>query len=830
MIDTPIVFNIGMIVILAVIVVFIIAILIIDSLRRKNLLKNRLSELIMLEIRVPRESGKKEDEPLKDFRNYVGIAEQLISSFSSYYENKLSALWYGQPNFSFEIVSRDKEIIFFVGTPKRLRESVEKQILSFYPSAQVEPSSEFRLFDPKLKASVGVLDLTQQFIYPLKTYLELEADPLSNVTNSLSKLGESSRAAIQILIRPHKGGWRTAIGFALQQLQAGKTVSGSKSFWVRRMHDVSNISTNAAKPNLPEGMQNVQTPPQISPLQEAQMKLIQKKGEKVGFDTQIRILVMAPTADEAKENVRNIFASFAQFGSPDRNSMKLIFPYMLKKFFSYYILRHFTRKHIMLLNAEELATLFHMPSFLVDTPGIRWFLAKRAPAPANIPKEGLVLGENIYRGEKTTIRIKNDDRRRHLYAIGMTGTGKTTFFESLILQDIREGRGVGFFDPHGDAIEGILGKIPKERAEDVILFDPADRSRPFGLNLLEWKTSEQKDFLVQEAVQIFYKLFDPNAQGFIGPQFEHWMRNAALTLMESEGGGTLIEIPRLFVDDAFRKQKIDQLKDPIVKSFWEKQLAKTADFHKSEMYNYFISKFGRFMTNDMMRNIMGQAKSSFDIREVMDGSKILLVNLSKGQVGEVNSNLLGMILVAKLFTAALSRQETQGEERKDFYLYVDEFQNFATDTFSSILSEARKYKLNLSITNQYIAQLPEPIRDAIIGNVGTLASFRIGVPDAEFMAHEFIPVFNEKDLNNIEAFNCYVKLLVDNTPSVPFSMKTIKEDVAVDESIKVAIKKLSAIKFGRDREIVEKEVRDRTRGLDDALAPEPLVPPKQNVV
>lgn len=829
MVDTPIIFNVSVIIILAIVVVLIVVALIVDSYRRKKLLQSRLSDLVMLEVRVPKESGKKEDEPLKDFRNYVGSAEQLISSFSSYYENKLSALWYGQPTFSFEIVARDREIIFFVGTPKRLKESVEKQILSFYPSAQVEPSNDFRLFDPNLKASIGVLDLNQQFIYPLKTYQELETDPLSNVTNSLSRLGENSRAGIQILIRPHKGGWRAAIGHAISQLQAGKSVSGSRSFWVRSLHDVGNVSKGIVE-NKPDSPVMPQPSPQVTPLQEAQMQLIQKKGEKVGFDTQIRILAMAPKINEAKEDVRNIFASFAQFGSPDRNSMRIIFPFSLKKLYSYFILRHFTRRHIMLLNAEELATIFHMPSFLVDTPGIRWFLAKRAPVPANIPKEGLILGENHYRGEKTTIRIKSDDRRRHLYAIGMTGTGKTTFFESMILQDIKEGRGIGFFDPHGDAIENILGKIPRERADDVILFDPADRAKPFGLNLLEWKTQDQKDFLVQEAVQIFYKLFDPNAQGFIGPQFEHWMRNAALTLMESEDGGTLIEIPRLFIDDAFRKQKTDQLKDPVVKEFWEKQLAKTAEFHKSEMYNYFISKFGRFMTNDMMRNIMGQVKSSFDFREIMDKKKILLVNLSKGQVGEVNSNLLGMILVAKLFTAALSRQQTEDMQRNDFYLYVDEFQNFATDTFSSILSEARKYRLNLSITNQYIAQLPEPIRDAIIGNVGTITSFRIGVPDAEFMAHEFTPVFNEKDLNNIEAFNCYIKLLIDNTPSMPFSMKTIKDNTVVNEEMKNAIKKLSAAKYGKDREIVEMEVRERTRGIENAVGAEVPPPPRPNVL
>jgi len=788
--------------------------LIIDILRRKKITAKRMEELILLEVRVPKEAARKEDEPLQDFKTYTAFAEQLFSSFASFYDNTLSSIWYGQPVFSFEVVAKNKEIIFFVGAPKPLRDALEKQILSFYPTAQIEPSSDFKIFGDQLKPSVGVLVLNKPFIFPLKTYTELGADPLSSITNTLSRLGDGNRASVQILIRPHKGGWRTAVSQAVDQIKSGKSVSSSNNYLVR---GINQVTSSAQKDATNEAMSS------ISPIQESQIQLIQKKGEKVGFDTQIRVVALAPDESSAKEQVRNIFSSFAQFGSPDRNNLKIHFPMNVKKFLPYYILRHFTRRHIMLLNAEELASIYHLPNYTIETPGIRWFSAKRAPAPSDLPKEGLILGENLYRGEKQTVRIKQDDRRRHLYSIGMTGTGKTTLFESMILQDIREGRGVGFFDPHGDAVNNLLGLIPENRMEDVVVFDPSDRDRPFGLNLLEWKTPEQKDFLVQETVQIFYKLFDPNNQGFIGPQFEHWMRNAALTLMESEGGGTLIEVPRLFVDDEFRNRKIAQVKDHVVKAFWEKQLAQTADFHKSEMYNYFISKFGRFMTNDMMRNIMGQAKSSFDVKDIMDNKKILLVNLSKGQVGEVNSNLLGMILVAKIFTAALARQQEGNSERQDYYLYVDEFQNFATDTFKSILSEARKYRLNLNITNQYIAQLPEDIRDAIIGNVGTLISFRIGVPDAEFMAHEFAPVFSEKDLNNIEAFNCYTKLLIDNTPSRPFSMKTIKDETLSSERVKEAVKKLSSLKYGKDKMTVEHEVAERTRSI--SVAPQNISPP-----
>jgi len=779
-----------------------VGLLVIDILKRRRILTRRISNLVLLEVRVTKESGKKEDEPFKAFRDYAAAAEQLFSAFSTFFDSRLESWWYGQPVFSFEIIAREGQIYFFVGVPKNFREAVEKQILSYYPHAQIEPSNDFRLFEKGMESVIGKVDLVRQYIYPLKTYQELETDPLSSLTNGLSKLGTNTRGGIQLLVRPHKGGWRAAISHALDQLRAGKSVSGARNVLVRAFHQATNIAKPAP---------TSQESPASSPMQEEQIKLIQQKGAKVGFDCQLRIAAVTDSQREAKEDVRNIFASFAQFGSPDRNGFRLVFPRHVRKVLPYYIMRHFTRRHTMLLNAEELGTIFHFPNYLVDTPGIRWFLSRRAAPNINLPAEGLVLGEHEYRGATATVRIKPDDRRRHLYAIGMTGTGKSTFFESMILQDIREGRGVAFFDPHGEAVENIIARIPKDRAEDVIIFDPSDRERPFGLNLLEWKTPEQKDFLVQETVQIFYKLFDPNAQGFIGPQFEHWMRNAALTLMDSPEGGTLIEIPRLFVDDQFRNRKIAGLKDPVVKAFWEQQLAKTADFHKSEMYNYFISKFGRFMTNDLMRNIMGQVKSSFDLRAVMDENKVLLVNLSKGQVGEVNSDLLGMILVARMFTAALSRQDTPEAKRRDFYLYVDEFQNFATDTFSSILSEARKYHLNLTITNQYIAQLPEAIRDAVIGNVGTVLSFRVGVPDAEFMAHEFAPVFNEHDLTNIDAYNCYVKLLVDNAPVQPFSMKTLKDETPPNEQLAKAVKDLSRLKYGRDRSMVEAEVRERTK-------------------
>jgi len=769
---------------------------------RKRHLTQRANDLVMLEVRVPKKYEREEYENLKTTAEITSIMDQLFASLGSLYIPGVRGILQSQPIISFELVAREKEIIFFIGVPRNLQGLVEKQVQSFYTHASIEPSGDFRIFKEGMETACGMVMTSRSYIYPIKSYDELTHESISNITNALSKIGEDARAAVQLVIRPVSQGWRGQIDWAVRKIQEGKGVPLGISIWNKLGYFVSEFTSNVTLEKQADFRKT-------TPLQEETVKLLTKKSAKTGFICQIRIVSLAKTKIDARTNLKNIFSGYGQFSAPDRNGFKLIEVGDNKNFLTHYILRSFYGFRKLILNSEELASIYHFPSEQIDTPGIRWHMAKRAAAPANVPKEGIILGKNVYRGDEILIRLKEADRRRHLYSIGMTGTGKSTFFESLILQDIKEGRGVAVFDPHGELVEGLLSRVPKERAEDVIYFDPADTARPMGVNLLEWKTKEQKDFLVQEAVQIFYKLFDPNSQGFIGPQFEHWMRNAALTLMDSPEGGTLIEIPKLFTDDGFRSQKINSISDPIVKAFWTEQLAKTADFHKSEMYNYFISKFGRFMTNITMRNIIGQPKSSFDFREVMDRKNILLINLAKGEIGEINSNLLGMIFVAKLFTAALSRSDVAEDQRSDFYLYVDEFQNFATDTFASILSEARKFRLNLNITNQYIAQIPELIRDAIIGNVGTLVSFRVGVPDAEFMAKEFDPVADEKDLNNIDAYNAYVKLLVDNAPVRPFSMQTIKNESVKNEELGKAILQLSRLKYGRDLRSVEANIDSR---------------------
>lgn len=763
--------------------------------------------LVVLKVLVPKELDRqdKEDTRSRDFRESMSVAEQFFASFSSLFEEKLTARLYGQETLSFELVVKDGLISFYVAIPERLQELVERQIHSYYPDAHVEPSQEFRMFSEPLHVQGMYLKTDRGLEYPVRTYKSLESDPLNALTNSFSKLPEGMRAGFQMLIQPTNGEWRHKTTSAAKAIAEGKA---AKQHWaVAALGAVVNGFRGGN-----EEKEKAEAAARLTPIQEETMKQVREKGSKVGFSTQIRVIAASTRSDvESRVALDTIATAFSQYTSPELNHFKRIRVSDTRQFLADYILRRYRSKPSSILNTEELASLYHMPNQFVDTPRIEWLAARTLPPPSNLPPSsevGVTVGKSVYRGEEREVRLKENDRRRHQYAIGKTGVGKTTIFISEIVQDIQAGRGVAYLDPNGDAIEEILGLIPKERAEDVILFDPADTDRPMGLNMLEWKRAEDRDFLVAEWLEIFYKLFDPNRTGMVGPQFEHWGRNASLSVMARPEGGTLIDIPRLFTDDAFRDDTIRYVTDPVVRAFWEQQMAKTADFHKSEMYNYFISKFGRFMTNDLMRNIIGQTSSAFNFREIMDTGKILLINLSKGKIGEANSYLLGMVLVAKLQVAAFQRADTPEDERKDFYLYVDEFQNFTTDTFKTILAEARKYRLNLSITNQYIKQLPEDVRDAVIGNVGTLVAFRVGAEDAEFLSKEF-PNVTESDLTNLPFANTYVKLLIDGTPTKPFSMRTIKTSVPYHKELANAIRQLSRLKFGKDRRLVEQEMAAR---------------------
>lgn len=555
-------------------------------------------------------------------------------------------------------------------------------------------------------------------------------------------------------------------------------------------------------------------------MEEEMLKGIEEKNSKAGLDVNLRVIVSTEDKGRANLYLSNLANAFGQYNYYEYGNgfNSTISVSRNKKLIEDFIYRKFDTGLSFLLNTEELASLYHLPLKNAETPNILWLTAKHGSAPAEIPQEGIILGQNIYRGEVKDIRIRRDDRRRHTYIIGKSGVGKSVLLANMAIQDIYNGEGVGVIDPHGDLIKDILKRIPPERAEDVILFAPADIERPLALNLLEFdpRYPEQKTFVINEMIKIFDKLYDLKSTG--GPIFEQYMRNSMLLIMSDiESGSTLMEIPKVLANPEFRKMKLEKCSDPTVVDFWKQEAEKAGgDAALANVVPYVTSKLNQFISNDTMRPIIGQQKSSFNLRDVMDKKKILLVDLSKGQVGELNAYLLGMILVGKILMSALSRTDISKEERKDFYLYIDEFQNFTTDSICSILSEARKYGLNLIIAHQYLGQLVKgqdaSIKDAVFGNVGTWITFKIGSEDAEVIQKEYNPVFNQFDLINVENATAYVKLLINNTSGRPFSMHTIWPIFGNErEEIASKIRALSRLKYGQDRSIIEAEIRRRTR-------------------
>ncbi len=559
-------------------------------------------------------------------------------------------------------------------------------------------------------------------------------------------------------------------------------------------------------------------------------ELYKRMGEKAGmsgYHTTVRVLAGAKTWERALDITNNLQVAFNVFkdmyGNYFRNkrmmtdfmplefNQKMIYPLWKRRINGYAHKRN-------LLVEKELASIYHFPDSRYNTvPNIDWVKYKILPPPPNAPTTGILLGINRFRGLETKVRFMDKDRTRHQYIIGKSGSGKSALLNWQSRQDIAGGAGLCIVDPHGDLIEDALAHTPKERAKDVIVFDPADIERPMGLNMLEAKTPEEKDRASLDAMEIFIKMF---GNEIFGPRIQHYFRNGCLTLMDDEEeGATLIDVPRLFVDEEFQRYKVSKCKNSVVRSFWNNEMAKTGAREKEEMIPYFSAKFGPFVTNTTMRNIIGQPKSAFNVREVMDSGKVLLVNLSKGKIGDTNAQLLGLIFVNKVNMAAMSRADIPQAQRRRFYLYVDEFQNFITDAFATILSEARKYELGLIMAHQYIGQLvgktesygqaSSKMRDAVFGNVGTIMSFKIGAEDAEYMAKEMAPVVSEQDVIGIPNFNCYVKLNINNTTSRPFSLATIYDESERNEKLGGLIKEYSRMKYGRKKVFVDQEIEDR---------------------
>jgi len=816
-IPSPVVYIVlGALIILFFVIVFY---LLIGGRRKKSKVPKAFETTLFL-IRVPKELGKGEKEEKQEEKELISVAEQIFAGLRELGKVKKAGLWREKDSVSFEIVAFQNETRFYVCCPNHLASLVEKQIQSVYPKAELSEAEEYNFYKEDSVVAATNLTLARQNVFPIKTYKYLETDPLSGLTNALSKMGNEEGGGIQIIIRPAPPGWHTKGLSAARKIQQGVKASeaaGNKNVASKMAKFAGEVVTTAVsgpgkiKKKAPEvaGERQIEAPPSLTPLQQETVKLLEEKANKAAFLTNIRLVVASRSKERSRILLSNLINAFQQFRYPELNGFRPDKNSFKKIVVTNFNFRFFNKGKSSILNTEELAGIFHLPTPYTETPEVKWLGAKKSESPASLPQEGTTIGKNIFRGVIREVKVKREDRRRHLYVIGQTGTGKTTLLRNMIVQDLENSEGLCVVDPHGDLVEDLLGLVPPERAEEVVLFDPGDIERPLGLNMLEYNTPEQKDFVVSEMIAIFHKLFPPE---IVGPMFEHNMRNVMLTLMaDPENPGTITEIPRMFTDPEYQKAKIAKVTDPVVRDFWDKEMAKTTDFHKSEMLGYLISKVGQFVENTMMRNIIGQPRSAFNLREIMDSGKILLVNLSKGKTGEINSALLGLVIVSKIQMAAMGRAGIPEEARKDFYLYIDEFQNFTTDSITTILSEARKYRLNLTLANQYIAQLPEAIRDAVFGNVGTLLSFRIGPQDAEFVEKQTEPVFLAHDLINLDRFNAYLKLTIDGTPTKAFSMQTLPPEREFDRELARKVRELSRLKYGKDRAEVEAKIMEQLK-------------------
>jgi hypothetical protein len=765
-------------------------------------------------------------------REKTAQAEVLYNLMSGTAMEGFGSKFYGQRHIALELIAVNSVVHFFVAVPVALVSVVTKAVQTAYPGARLEEVEDHNIFNQegRLAATLGgEMVLRKESAYPIATYSQLERDPMEALLTTISALEKKDGVAIQIMMRPADRGWASRS----IKLANGKRKGRSSDIAFSAM-DLAKAAVKAPDQQRADERARLGGGQDISNLQLSEIEKIEEKTKHPGFEILARVIVSTESVARSQQLLRDIATAFALFETPGLNGFKFLPALDVQGLVTAFIFRFFPPElKSNILNSVELATLFHLPdSQFTPASSVVREHSKQVDGPVHLPTVGLLYGFNDFRGVKKEIRLSEEDRRRHTYILGQTGTGKSTMLENLAVQDMVNGKGFAFIDPHGDSAEKLLALVPKERAEDVIYFNPADTQYPLGINLFEFTDASQKDFLVQETINMLYKLYDPGHTGIIGPRYEHWYRNAALTLMSDPNGATFIEIPKVFTDTDYLKQKFKYLRDPTVIDFWTKEMGQTSDYHKSEMLGWFVSKFGAFQNNEMMRNIIGQTKSAFNLREVMDQKKILIVNLSKGRVGELNSQLLGMIFVIKFQAAAMSRANVPESERSDFCLYVDEFQNFSTDSFASILSEARKYRLNLIVANQFVGQLSNEIRDAVFGNIGTIVAHRMGPEDAEFMVKQFAPVFDVSDLVNIPNYNAAMRLMVGGLPSQPFTIRDSPPIGQPNLELGLAIKQLSAAKYGHDRARVEAEIMDRLSSrpteavapaMSPTLAPAPAV-------
>ncbi len=761
----------------------------------------------LYEILLPEGDAEKQ---AKSFKEIVTIMEQFYAGMLSVSDGRDN--FPGKNYFTLEIAlsNRSSEIVFYASVPEDKGGLLEKQLLGLYKDARIrEVKDDYNIFNEE-GASLGAYGaFTKSQVYPIKTYTEFEHDPLPVILNVFSKLKNNGEgAAIQFSISPIGDYFLKRYGRVLDDLKRGVPKD-----------EATNISSTVGQEVgrfAKELIMGVPIPKKIDGKEVVDEDAIKHVSDKISstiVNTNIRIIASAETTLRAEEILSELQSAFNQFTDAKGNGVEFK-PLKRRdalRLFQEFSYRLFSQDYSLPLNLKELTTMFHFPEQISSAPQLKQARSTTAPAPLDAPTYGTLLGINKHRGENKEIFITDEDRMRHFYVIGQTGTGKTAIMKNMIIQNIKAGHGVCMIDPHGTDIEDVLGNIPPEREKDVIYFDPAYTERVMGLNMLEYDLTrpEQKTFVVNELISIFNKLFDMKVAG--GPAFEQYFRNSALLVMEHpESGNTLLEIVRVLADKSFRDMKLSYCKNPVIAQFWANAIKTSGDQSLANFVPYISSKFDPFLSNDIMRPVIAQEKSSFNFRQIMDEKKILLVNLSKGRLGDLNAHLIGLILVGKILIAALSRVDAVDRKPADFYLYIDEFQNITTDSISTILSEARKYRLSLNVAHQFIKQLDDKTKNAIFGNVGSMAVFRVGSEDAEFLEKQLAPVFSARDIMNLDNYNAYVKMLMNGQPARAFNIETISP-MKGDKNTATRIKEASYQNFGTPRAEIEEHIAQKYR-------------------
>lgn len=743
-------------------------------------------------IRLPRE-----EHDGKDLKTELAKFEQLATSLASFKKPIV---------FEVAVPHIGEEIHFYASVPLASGEAFTKQVRSVWTDADVRQAEDYNIFNYAGSSMAALVRERDFFGVPIRSYAESESDPFATILSGLSKINEVGEgAALQVIIRPASRDQAGKVKSALNKVRLGKPLQ--KSFDESELSEIISKFKKALNPDKKEEKKEEK--------KEVNAELVGALERKLGkqfFEVNIRIVSSAPSEYQARAILESLAGGFSQFEAPNRNEFRVSIPKNPGNLISAFSFREFKGEDAIVLNTEELASIFHFPTAFTETQNIHYASFREAPPPVNLPKDGIVLGESNYRGDLRKVRMSVEDRRRHLYVIGQTGTGKSVLLNQLSSQDIELGNGACVIDPNGDLFTDVLARVPRNRSRDVVVLDPSDLSRPVGINMLEYDPAfpEQKTFIVNELLSIFNTLYDMKATG--GPMFEQYMRNVLLLLMDDPAGGyTLTEVPRVLSDSAFRKRLLASCRNVIVKNFWEKEAEKAGgEASLANMVPYITSKFSTFISNDYVRPIIAQSKSTINFRSIMDEKKILLVNLSKGKIGDINASLLGMIVIGKLTLAAFSRADIPMERRNDFYLYVDEFQNFTTPSISTILSEARKYRLCLTVAHQFIAQLSDEIREAVFGNVGSMVAFRVGPNDAESLARQFEPVFQARDLASIDNLHAHARLMVAGQVAPPFTL-SVPLPTHTSSSSADFIRDISRLSYGRKREDVEHETYERLR-------------------